>query len=130
MNKENKMTLEQFRDDGDWRTIFMDVRDTSGGNLLGGVDSASNPTTREVRSFKMSDVAEVIAVANGEKDELSWIGLFRTVGGFYLFVEAWCDYTGWDCQSGASAEWHTDLDQAKAMISDGSRARLFPAEVE
>lgn len=119
------LSLEEFKADGDWQTIFME-----GGrqepNMRGGVDEAGNPTTREVRAFKMSDVTKVIATAEGENDGPEWVGLFKTRDGIYLFVKAGCDYTGWDCQASCVAEWHTNLRQCKAMIDDESRERLFP----
>lgn len=119
------MTLDEFKNDYDWRTIFMEG-DYKESNMMGGVDSASNPTTREVRSFTMSDIVEVVAADNGERDAVSWVGVFKTADGAYLYVSAGCDYTGWDCQASSSAEWHTDLEQCKAMIHENERLRLFP----
>lgn len=118
------MTLEEFKSDYDWRTIFMEGAYQEP-NMKGGVDKAGNPTTREVRAFVMSDITEVLAISEGANDVEEWLGLFRTIDGVYLFVAAGCDYTGWDCQASSSAEWHTDPGQAKAMLSNEQRSRLF-----
>lgn len=119
------MTLEDFKNDYDWKTIFM-AGDYIEHNMVGGVDQAGNPTTREVRAFKMEDVAEIVAIDNGYNDGDDWVGVFKTHDGVFLYVKAGCDYTGWDCQASASAEWHTDLEQCKAMIGEEERKRLFP----
>lgn len=50
----------------------------------------------DVAPFAISDVAEVIAVADGENDGENWLGVFRLRDGRFAFVTAGCDYTGWD----------------------------------
>lgn len=52
--------------------------------------------------FGVDDVEEVLAFADGAKDEESWLMLGKTSGGLFFYMTAWCDYTGWDCQSGGS----------------------------
>ena len=68
--------------------------------LNSGCDTA--PFTRE-------DVAEILAIADGENDGPNWIGLFKLKDGRYAYLTAGCDYTGWDCQSGGNAWVDTDL---------------------
>ena len=122
VTKSVEMTLEQLKDDFNWKNIYFFLLLE---NLTGGVDQAGNPTTRQVRAFQFDDIAQIVALSNGDNDGPSWLGLFETHDNCYLYVEAGCDYTGWDCQANASAEWHTDLEQAKAMIPQENRKRLL-----
>ena len=110
----SQKTLRELRDDWDWNEAF------------GRSGKASNPITREVeeRQYKTGDVVEIVAISVGENDERPWVGLFLMDDGRYLFVDAWCDYTGWDCQSGGSAEWFRTKEEAVACISAEARERL------
>lgn len=92
-----ELKKEQFLADGDWDHIFGD----------GGY--ASNPTAVRARkvheaAYGQGDVDEVIATAEGENDGEPWVGLFRMTDGLYLVVRASCDYTGWGCGEGGSAD--------------------------
>jgi hypothetical protein len=53
------------------------------------------------------DVAVILAMSDGENDGANWLGAFQLKDGRYLYVEGWCDYTGWDCQSSGSS-WVAD----------------------
>ena len=55
------------------------------------------------------DIEELIATSEGENDETHWIGAFRLKDGRYLFLSAWCDYTGWGCRDGGDAQVASDL---------------------
>jgi hypothetical protein len=46
--------------------------------------------------FTREDVVSIVGMADGEKDGPSWMGLFRLRDGRVAYVEAGCDYTGWD----------------------------------
>lgn len=48
-------------------------------------------------------VEGLLMVREGERDGPGWVWLLRTHTGAHWWVEGWCDYTGWDCQSGV--EW-------------------------
>jgi len=55
----------------------------------------NNPiTTKE-------NIVDVLACVPGANDELSWHWIVRLKDGNHAYINAWCDYTGWDCQSGA-----------------------------
>jgi hypothetical protein len=109
------MNLEEMRDSYDWKEAWKYA------------SPASNPITREVvRGLTMEDAEEVIAFSDGENDERNWIGVFRLSDGSHLFLSAWCDYTGWDCQAGGSAEWCATFDELKACIPSKDRERLWP----
>ena len=67
----------------------------------------------EPDSFVIDDVAEVIAADPGENDGESWMMAGRLNDGRYFFLDAWCDYTGWDCQSGGDAQVADTLENLK-----------------
>lgn len=91
-------------DNYDWEEAF--------GYANGGKNACNSGTPVAVRfvdedidtsPFDREDVVEIIKCIDGENDEEDWLGLFRLRDGRYAFIEAWCDYTGWDCQSGGCA---------------------------
>lgn len=49
-----------------------------------------------------SEIAATIAASEGENDESNWIAIVRLADGRLAFVDAGCDYTGWDCQAWGS----------------------------
>jgi len=69
-----------------------DVRYIEGDDLWYALDDTPQPWRESVEHF----VAEI----PGANDELSWWWVLRTKEGYYKLVSAWCDYTGWGCQSG------------------------------
>jgi hypothetical protein len=71
------------------------------------------------------DVAAVIASVEGQNDEDSWVGVFRLRDGRYLYLTAWCDYTGWGCQEEGSSDTRTDLVEVyNELCSEDDRRRL------
>lgn len=50
--------------------------------------------------FNAEDIAEILHFSEGYNDGDSWVGVFRLKNGQFGYVDAWCDYTGWDCRSG------------------------------
>lgn len=64
--------------------------------------------------FGISNIETILATVPGHNDEDEWywiVKLNRYVQGKkFALITAWCDYTGWDCQSGgecrlAMSEW-------------------------
>lgn len=51
-------------------------------------------------NFELNDIVRVLAVWEGEHDGDHWRWIIETKTN-YLYLNGWCDYTGWDCQSGA-----------------------------
>jgi len=90
------------------------------------VGRPSNPLTRKVseRAYGKEDIAKVIATADGKNDGDHWVGIFKTKDKKYLYVTGWCDYTGWDCQSGGSAEIYNTLKECIACVTPEHRSRL------
>ena len=53
-------------------------------------------------TFKSEDIKKVVAVHEGENDAEDWIWIIELrPPTTYAFLQGWCDYTGWDCQSDA-----------------------------
>ncbi len=46
-------------------------------------------------TFTREDVAEVLAMDEGENDGAEWVGVFRLTDGRWVAIRAGCDYTGW-----------------------------------
>jgi hypothetical protein len=45
-------------------------------------------------------ITGLLLVQQGENDSESWIWLVKLSNGEHWWLDGWCDYTGWDCQSG------------------------------
>lgn len=46
------------------------------------------------------DVKEVLLELEGENDGKNWHWIVQLESGEFAYITGWCDYTGWDCQSG------------------------------
>lgn len=54
--------------------------------------------------FKLDDIKNIHAEVVGHNDEDYWYWIIELKDGRFLLTSAWCDYTGWDCQSGGHSE--------------------------
>jgi hypothetical protein len=125
------MELTTFLEDGDWCDAF--------GEAMGVEPDTFCTSIKRPRRvlgflgsdepFARSDVARIVAISDGEKDGLEWIGLFELKDGRFGFVRAGCDFTGWDCQASGDAEVASSAeDLVRLAMSDPERRRLgFPA---
>lgn len=73
--------------------------------------------------FARSYVVEIVHchVAPGDYAETQIVAIFRLRGGGYAYVDAGCDTTGWDCQSGANWILAATLEELWPLIGDESR---------
>ena len=112
------MTPEEMKEESDWQEAWKYA------------GKAGNPITRDVRDFEINDVVEVIAthVAEGDYAETTVDGIFRMKDGVYVYLNAGCDTTGWDCQAGGSAEWHEDLPTLMTCLDNEKRDLLLNAD--
>lgn len=102
-------------DDYDWKHIFENY--TCATSVRG--DRKTN------HDYNREDVAEVIAVEDGENDGASWVGVFKMNDGKYMFVTAGCDYTGWGCQEGGHSSVAENLEDLISLgMTEGERGRL------
>jgi len=76
------------------------------------------PITRE-------DVEEIKHISLGENDERSWLIVGQVKDGRWFYLEAGCDYTGWDCQaSGRCFVTESYEDLIRWAIGKSERERL------
>lgn len=47
-------------------------------------------------------IVSLVCKQFGENDGSNWIWEVGLADGRTIQIEGWCDYTGWDCQSGAT----------------------------
>lgn len=66
--------------------------------------------------FRLEDVAYVLAALMGENDGPSYHWIIAMKDHTYAYVSGACDYTGWDCQSGGSAEILPSLREVLAAV--------------
>lgn len=72
-----------------------------------------------------SDVAEIIAMDEGENEGANWIMVVRLKDGRFGFLSAGCDYTGWDCRAGGNSDTRNTLDDLiRWGMGQDDRARL------
>lgn len=101
-------------DSYDWREAFAYAKPT---RVIGATCSDA--------PFRREDVREILAAREGENDELPWIGIFRLTDGRFVYLEAGCDFTGWDCQADGFAQVGDTLEQlVRFGVGQQSRRRL------
>lgn len=62
---------------------------------------------KECACFDRENVDSIFGISEGDHDGPNWLVTGRLINGNYFFIEAGCDYTGWDCKAGGSA-WVCD----------------------
>lgn len=82
--------------------------------------------------FSLDDVAYVLASCFGENDGPEYYWLMSMKDHTYAVVVGSCDYTGWDCQSGADSEIFPTLEAAIASLPDAANYdnRLIKQSIE
>lgn len=95
------MTVIDFENSWDWREAF------------------------NFAHFSTADIAIILKADEGCNDGDPWLAVGILKDGTFFFLSAWCDYTGWDCQSGGSCETADTLDNLiRFHLSDDDRNRL------
>ena len=77
----------------------------------------------EYNNIDSSDLVDVLLEITGENDEADWHWIVTTTSGF-AYISGGCDYTGWDCQSGAERFNAATLEDAIALCPQDVR-RVF-----
>lgn len=91
----------------------------------GVVDSAIPGDDIDVTGFSPADVVHIEAMAEGENDGDSWLICGQLMDGRWFALRAGCDYTGWDCQAGGSAQVaRTRNEIIIYALTDAERERL------
>lgn len=112
-DRRDEFNRDTWREDFDWKEAFVYAKD-----IRIATDTSNAP-------FTMDDVADVIAAENGENDGPSWVMVGKLKDGRFFFLDAGCDYTGWDCQAGGDAAVAGSLaDLVRWGMGKDQRARL------
>ena len=90
---------DNWREDYDWEAAFEYAGHPTGHGCGNSSPTITTLGVCDASPFSIQDVAEVYAKDEGENDEASWIMWGRLRDGRHFFLEAGCDYTGWDCQA-------------------------------
>lgn len=98
-------TLEQFKESHDWQEAI------------------------GYAPFSMDDIAEIIACDEGENDGATWVAVVRLKRDAFGFVEAGCDYTGWDCQASGEGEVADTLEELQRWKMNASARRRLNMEI-
>lgn len=85
-----------YLDTYDWKCAFGEECISVSASAVAGASCNEEP-------FRRSDVVEIIGVTEGENDGDAWRIAGRLADGRWFYLNAWCDYTGWDCQAGGHA---------------------------
>ncbi len=86
------ISVDEVKQDYDWKEAF-----EFGGNIRTATNCDPHP-------FNYNDLSLVLHADEGMNDGPSWIMVGQLKDGRFFFLEAWCDYTGWDCQAGGDAQ--------------------------
>lgn len=119
------MDLDDFKNDSDWIEVlgYAGKDATYASNAKPPTPVGEDPPHGE--PFGMNDVIEIIAADPGENDEQEWVCALELADGRFAYIEAGCDYTGWDCQAGGSAWVACDLyNLIRWGLTDSARSRL------
>jgi hypothetical protein len=81
-------------EDSDWMEAFCDPGASNSG--FNAPEPAMPKQKISLASFCRNDVVEISGMCEGVPDEESWIIYGRLVDGRWFYLEAGCDYTGWD----------------------------------
>lgn len=95
------MTIDELKEDYDWKNAF------------------------ERSRCNIDEVETIIASHDGQNDEEHWEGIFKMKDGKFIFLSAWCDYTGWGCQDGGSFIKKDTLEEVINKFTLGQTTRDF-----
>lgn len=85
-----------LRGDGTWKCSV----------VLG--DPKETIVVNPINLVNVTKFTKVYYFQEGENDEAAWIFFAKHSNGFYVFFEASCDYSGFDCQGGGSIVYSKD----------------------
>ena len=114
----------------DWQEAFAYAGDPSASN--GGPDMrlAFPGCKVDLSTFEREDVDRIIGLVEGENDGPPWRCAGQLKDGRWFYLEAGCDYTGWDCQaSGSTTMADTRANCERFAMTDEAR-ELFGIKLE
>lgn len=73
--------------------------------------------------YTLDDIADVLAEVPGHNEDDYWYWVLLLKNGYVVLTEAWCDYTGWDCQSGGKSTAADTIEQLIPFIPEDNDYR-------
>lgn len=104
-------------EDWNWSEAFNAARDIMRVSPPG---SCNGPA-----SFDQEDVAAIYHVAEGQNDGDAWRCAGMFADGMFFYLEAWCDYTGWDCRAGGSITFSPTYEDMMRFGLDNRARAVF-----
>lgn len=107
------MTLAEMKEIYDWQQAFLYA------------STIRTATKCSKEPFGIDDVSRILKFVEGENDGPSWLMVGKLKDGRFFFLDAGCDYTGWDCQAGGDAQVANTLDNLiRYGMDESGRERL------
>jgi hypothetical protein len=133
MTIDTRVTLEGMYDDYDWSIVFAVANEGRyrrpygeqyEPNLRGKPKRVEGATVNE-DLFCLDDVLNIIDASVGENDGADWLVVGVLKDGRWFYIQAGCDYTGWDCRSSGHAHVGDTLQMIHQWgMTDEARQRL------
>jgi hypothetical protein len=124
VQEENSIDIGELQG-YDWDEVFAIAGEDIGANYPD-IRGALPTGDYDLSHFTRNDIDELYGYQDGENDERSWLVYGKLKDGRYFCIEASCDYTGWDCQSGGVATIANSKEELERFgLSEEARQRLF-----
>lgn len=68
--------------------------------------------------YAPEDIVNIHAEVPGHNDDDHWFWVIELKDGRFVLTDAWCDYTGWDCQSGGNSEAAESAEAAATLAPE------------
>lgn len=68
--------------------------------------------------FTLEDIANIHAEVPGHNEDDGWYWVIELKDGSFVLTWAWCDYTGWDCQSGGESQKAESAEKAALLAPE------------
>lgn len=78
----------------------------------------------ENRTELSSQITRVILALEGEHDGPHYFWWVELGNGKFALIDGWCDYTGWDCQSGVDVTEGDTLSECATLANLDTTVRL------
>ena len=114
----------ELLDECNWSEVF---GEGDGGNCTPIIPRRIPGETCSLEGFTREDVAEILGVAEGQRDEEEWVVCGKLKDGRFFVAAGSCDFTGWDCHAsnnGNVAETMENLLQFAMTPAEKQRCEL------
>jgi hypothetical protein len=94
-------TMKEELNTWDWQEAFGYAGEPKTYAFKQNIESTGEDCSTKL--FTREDVSVILGMIEGENDGAPWRIYGQLFDGRYFYLEAGCDYTGWDCGAGGSA---------------------------